>query len=88
MRDRRVEPVERADVLAAQVDVDERRDPAVGEDLGAECRMPFDEVVEHLAHRRAGRLDLTRAADVAAQRGGNPDDGHAWTPGVPWQNST
>jgi len=50
--------------------------------------MPFDEVVEHLAHRRAGRLDLTRAADVAAQRGGNPDDGHAWTPGVPWQNST
>ena len=66
----------RADVLAAEVDVDERSDPAVGEDLRTERRMPLDEIVEHLAHGAAARLDLPGAADLAAQRGGDADERH------------
>ena len=59
--------------------------------------MALDEVVEHLADGVAARLDLARSADLAAQRGGDPDEGHeAWTAccpswaacAAPEQNST
>ena len=87
--DGRLEPVERADVLAAEVDVDERRDVAVREDLPRQRRVPLDEVVEHLAHRRSVDLDVPRAADLVPERGRDADDGHdACTPGTPEQNST
>src|SRR6188472_2680699 len=71
-----VEPVHGADVLAAEVDVHERCDPSVRQDLVAERGMTLDEDLEHVAHGLAAGLDLSRAADLAAQRRGNPDDGH------------
>ena len=77
--DRGLEPVERADVLAAEIDVDERRDLAVAEDLRAERRVARDEVLEHGADRVAVGLDLTLAADLGAQRRGDPDGRHACT---------
>ena len=50
-------------------------------------RVRGDEVVEHLAERRAGGLDRPRPADVGAQGGRNPDARHACARG-PAQNST
>src|SRR5689334_1761177 len=53
---RRVEAVERAHVLALEVDVHERRDLLVPvEELRAEVREAAREVVEDLAHRAARR---------------------------------
>ena len=74
-----VEAVERAYVLAAEVDVDERRDLAVAEDLRAERRIPLDEVLEHCADRGTLGLDLALAADLGAQSGWDADGRHACT---------
>ena len=87
-RDGRVEPVERADVLAAEVDVDERRDAAVGEDLRPERGMALDEVVDHLADALAARLDLACAADLVPQRGRDADGDHVACTAGAEQNST
>ncbi len=84
---RGVEPVQRAHVLVAEVDVDEGCDAAVREDLRGEGGVAVDEVVEHLADGVSDRLDLTCAADLGPQRGGNADGDHACT-GPPEQNST
>ena len=64
-----LEPIEGADVLAAEVDVDERRYVAVLEDGRAGADSAAGEIVEHLAHRLAVGLDLAGAADLVAQRG-------------------
>ena len=74
-------------VLPTQVDVDERGDPTVCQDLGAEGRVALDEPVEHLAHARADRLDLPGSSDLRAQRRRDADgDAHACTGAE--QNST
>src|SRR5947209_2773205 len=73
-----VEPVEGAHVLALDVDVHERRDLAVVlEDLAAEAGEARREVLEDRADGLALRGNLPLAADLGAQRGGNPDGGHA-----------
>jgi hypothetical protein len=82
-----VEAVEGADVLAAEVDVHERRQLARLEELRLERRVAAREVLEHLAHVAAVRLDLTLAADLGAQRGRNADRRHVATRG-PAQNCT
>ena len=59
-----VEPLECANVLTAEVDVDERRDLAVTEDLIAEGREALDEILEHGADRVAVGLDLALTANL------------------------
>ena len=76
LRDRRVEALQRAHVLAVHVDVHEGRDLAVLEHLRAQAGEPRGEVVEQLAERRAGSLDLTLAAHLGAKRRRNPDAAH------------
>ena len=82
---RRLEAFERADVLAADVDVHERRQAARLEELRLERRIAAREILEHLAHRLALADQLALAADLVAERGWNPNLGH---PRTPWQNST
>src|SRR4051812_34043881 len=84
--DGRLEPVERAHVLAVQVDVDEGRDVAVLVDLRAQPRILAREVLEQLADGGAGHLDLPLVAGLGAQRGRDADSRHACT--GPAQNST
>src|SRR4051812_2785831 len=57
VRYRRVEAVERADVLALEEDVDERRDRLALEHLEAQRREAARQVVEHLADGGARGLD-------------------------------
>ena len=84
-----LEPVEGAHVLALDVDVDEGRELASVEHLAAQAGEALAEVVQQVADRVAGRLDLARAAGRGAQRGGDADSRHQWTSaGRPWQNST
>jgi hypothetical protein len=83
---RGVQALERAHVLAVEIDVDEGGDlVAVLEHLVAEPREAVGEVAEHLAERPAGSLDLAHAADLVPQRRRDADARHAPTP---WQNST
>src|ERR1700741_3788044 len=78
LADGRVEPVERANVLALDVDVHERRDlPVPLEDLLSEPGEARRQVLEHRAHGLALRGNLPLAADLRAERGGNPHDCHA-----------
>ena len=87
---RRVEPLERPNVLAVEVDVHERGDAvAVLEHLVAEPGEAVGEIAEHLAQRAAGGLDLARAADLVPQRRRDADADHCvtWARG-PAQNST
>src|SRR2546430_2730478 len=87
--DRRVEPVEGADVLALEVDVHERGDLLVPvEELGAQLREATGEIVEHLANRAPGCGHLALAADGGAQRGRDADGRHTCSSGLPAQNST
>ena len=85
--DLRVEPVERADVLALDVDVHERRDLLVLHELRPQGGEAVHQVVEQLAHRAALGRHLAGAADLAAELGWDPDDAHACA-GLPEQNST
>ena len=80
--------VERADVLAVDEDVHERRELAVVEELRAERRIARDEVVEHVADGLAVRLELARAADLGAQRRRDANGGHQSRPIGALQNST
>ena len=87
--DGRVEPAERPHVLVVQIDVDEGRDVAIAQDLRAEARVAGRDVVEHLAHRRALSLDLSRTADLGPKRRWDADRRHDVTcVAPPWQNST
>src|SRR5215210_8283520 len=80
-----LEAVQRAHVLAAHVDVDERGEVAGLEEVAAERRVPLGEILEDPADVVAARLDLPLAADLGAECRGNPDEGHART--GPAQNS-
>src|SRR5919106_893981 len=64
-----LEPVLRANVLAAEVDVHERRELAVLEELPCERRVALDEVVDDLGDGPTVRLELAGAADLGAQGG-------------------
>ena len=90
LADRRVEALQRPDVLVVQVDVHERRDVAAVQDLGTEARVAGREVLEHLAHRPAGGLDLSLAADFRPKGGRDSDLRHqdATCAAPPLQNST
>src|SRR5581483_6713655 len=89
--DRRLELVERPDVLAVEVHV------RVGE-LTLEPGKAGGEVVEHLADRAPGRRHLSLAADGGAEHRRDPDLRHGCAPASdtpaalatlgPWQNST
>ena len=84
-----LEAVERPHVLALDVDVDEGRDLAVGEDLAAEARKALGQIVEQVADGLTGGLDLPRAAGRRAEGRGDADGRHQCTSaGRPWQNST
>src|SRR3954447_14064295 len=85
-RDRRVETVERAYVLAFDIDVDERGDVVVLHELRAQPGEPRHQVVEQLAHRPAVGGHLALAADFGAKSGGYANCRHACV-GLPWQNS-
>src|SRR5439155_23313979 len=84
---RRVETFEGAHVLALDVDVHERGDLAVLEELLPEAREARRQVLEHGPHGLADRRNLALAADLRAERGGNADGRHACA-GRPAQNST
>src|SRR5438270_9397229 len=84
---RRLEAVERAHVLALDVDVHERRDVVVLDELRPQPGEARDQVVEQLAHRCAGRGHLALAARLRTERRGNSNGLHACA-GLPWQNST
>src|SRR3954451_24853338 len=85
--DGRLDPVERAHILAFDVDVHERRDVVVLDELRAQPGKAIHQVVEQLAHGLALRRDLPLSADFGAQRRWNANSGHAWV-GLPWQNWT
>src|SRR4051794_24458454 len=76
LRDRGVEALAGADVLAADVRVHERREIAVLVELRAETREAGRQVVEHLAERAAGGFDLALAVRLVPQRGRDADDRH------------
>src|SRR3954466_14675367 len=75
--DRRIEAVERAHVLALDVDVHERGDVVVFHELRAQAGEARHQVVEQFAHRSTlgGHLALT--ADLGAKSGWNADCRHA-----------
>src|SRR5262249_44850574 len=85
---RGLEALARADVLAADVRVHERREIAVLVDLGLQARKAVRQVVEHLAEGRAGGLDLALAVRLGAQRRRDADDGHWAARAGAWQNWT
>src|SRR6266566_6296030 len=72
-----VEPVQHAHVLTLDVDVDERGELLVLDELRAQAREPRDQVVEQLAHGVAGRGNLTLAAGLGAKGGWNANGCHA-----------
>src|SRR5712691_10542253 len=64
----RLEAVERAHVLALDVDVHERRDLVVLDELRAQPWEALDQVVQQLTHGRAGRGHLALAARLRTER--------------------
>ena len=80
-----LEAVLRAHVLALDVDVHERRQLVVLEQLAAQRGEAAEQVVEQLADGAAAGLDLARALRLAAQRRWDP---HAAQCPTPAQNST
>src|SRR6266852_4051126 len=73
VRDRRLQAVEGAHVLALDVDVHEGSERVVGEDLRAKRRKAVDEIVEEVADGRAFGLDLALASGLGAQSGRDAD---------------
>src|SRR2546421_958120 len=84
---RRLDAVERAHVLALDVDVHERRDVVVFHELRAQPGEALHQVVEQLADGLALRGNLPLSADFGAQRRWNANSRHACA-GLPWQNWT
>src|SRR3954449_6052786 len=87
MLDRRIEPVERPDVLALDVDVHVRGDVAVLHELRSQTGEAGHQVEEQFPHGVALGRHLAGAADVAPQHRWDPDPAHACA-GLPEQNST
>src|SRR4051794_2532817 len=83
----RLDPVERAHVLAFDVDVHERRDVVVLDELRAQPWEARHQVVEQLADGVAACRNLPLAANLLPQRRWNANGRHACV-GLPWQNST
>src|SRR5438093_1543049 len=83
--DRRLEAVLRPDVLAFDVDVHERRQIVLLEQLPAQGREAAHQVVQELTHGSALGLDLSCALGLRAERGRDPYPAQCPTP---WQNST
>src|SRR5712692_7005541 len=77
VRDRRLQAVEGAHVLALDVDVHERSERVAREDLVAKGRKAVDQIVEEVTDGLAFSLDLALAAGLRAQSGGDADDRHA-----------
>src|SRR5204863_7263699 len=65
--DGRVQPFERAHVLALEVHVHEGRDRVVLDELRAQSREPIHQVVQELAHGAASGVNLARAVRLGAQ---------------------
>ena len=86
--DRRLEPVERPDVLAAEVHVHERRKLAPGVELSGERREALDEIIDHGADGLPSCLQLAEPADLRPERGGNAHGRHQLPPTGALQNST
>src|SRR5262245_6132916 len=79
--DRRLQPVEVANVLAVDIDVDEAVElTLVRQQLAAERRELADERGHDLAHRRPAELELLLAAGLGPEDLGDPDDAHACGP--------
>ena len=78
-----LEPVERAHVLALDVDVDERRDVTILDELRAQSRKTSQQVLEQITNVVALGCDLALAVRVDAERRWDPDDAH-----LAEQNST
>jgi len=74
--DRCLEAVERADVLAAEVHVHERRELAVCVELARERRVARHQIVDDRADGVSTRLELAKAADLAPEGRGNADSRH------------
>ena len=74
-----------AHVLAFDVDVHERREAVVLEQLVAQRGKASEQVVEQLADGAAAGLDLARALRLATEGGWDPDATQCPTPA---QNST
>ena len=83
--DSRLQAVLRADVLALDVDVHERGQVVLAQDLAAQRGEAAHQVVEQLAHGLAARLDLARAPGLTPERRW---DSHAAQWPTPAQNST
>src|SRR5262245_18370233 len=83
-----VEAVQRADVFADDVHVDERGQVAVLHDLAAQTGEAVGEVDDHLAHGAAVRDVLLLAAGLGAERRGDAYHAHVATPRPALQNST
>jgi hypothetical protein len=80
-----LQAVLRAHVLALDVDVDERREAVVFEQLAAQGGKAPEQVVEQLADGAAAGLDLTRAGGLGPQCRRDADAAQCPTPA---QNST
>src|SRR5919199_6832042 len=79
---RRLESVQRAHVLALDVDVHERREVLVLDQLLAQRRESSHQVLEQLADVLAVGLDLPLAVRLRAQRRWNANGTHAAAPSV------
>src|SRR5213593_952062 len=79
-----VETVERPHVLALDVDVHERGDVAVLDELRAQPGETRGEVVQELAHGAADGGNLALATGLGAKRRWNADRRHACV-ALPWQ---
>src|SRR5262245_6030790 len=78
---RRLQPVEIADILAVDVDVDEAVELAVvGQELAAERRELADERLDDLADGAAGEIELLLAAGLGPEDLRDPDGAHACGP--------
>ena len=68
MLDGGLEASEHPDVLAAEVDVDERAEVAVLEELLAESRVALDQILDDVADGVAGRLELAPPTSEGLRR--------------------
>ena len=71
-----LEPVSRPDVLAADVDVHERSELPVLEELTRKRRVPLDEVLDDFGDSCAVGLELAGATDLGAQCRRDANRGH------------
>src|SRR3990172_8466017 len=76
--DRRGKALEVPDVLAVDVDVDESVQVTLGrQELAAQARVPFEEGMDDLPHRRPAELEGLDPADGRPEDGWDVDGAHA-----------